>query len=151
MDLKKIDTLWHFFATQNHLFLKKSVEKEIGYKMRKGEIEVIHRFNPQFLSASTLVIQNHNFEMAVQQYAGAKKRFGIKAPFQKPNEGMFFPKELLKLRALYSFYVEKDRFGRWRVRIEPFFPKKIQDVHKPVNLVTTALWNFNFFSQTIKN
>ena len=151
MDLKRIDTLWHFFATQNHLFLKKTVEKEISYKMRKGEIEVIHSFNPQFLSASTLFIQAHNFEIPVQQYAAAKKRFGIKVPFQKPNEGIFFPKELLKLRALYSFYVEKDRFGRFRVTVEPFIPKKIQDVYKPVNLVTTALWNFNFFSETIKN
>jgi len=151
VDLKRIDTLWHFFATQNSLFLKKTVEKEISYKVRKGEIEVKHRFNPQFLSESSLSIQAYNFEMPVRQYAAAKKRFGIKVPFQKPNEGIFFPKELLKLTALFSFYVEKDRFGRFRVTIAPFIPKKIPEVYKPVNLVTTALWNFNFFSETIKN
>ncbi len=119
--------------------------------MRKGEIEVKHSFNPQFLTASSLVIQVHNFEMPVQQYAATKKRFGIKVPFQKPNAGIFFPKELLKLSALFSFYVEKDRFGRFRVTIAPFIPKKIQEVYKPVNLVTKALWDFDFFSETIKN
>jgi len=30
VELKRIDTLWHFFATQNNLFLRKSVEKAIG-------------------------------------------------------------------------------------------------------------------------
>ncbi|HLT07467.1 MAG TPA: hypothetical protein VK014_08060 [Cyclobacteriaceae bacterium] len=151
MDLKRIDTLWHFFATQNGLFLKKIVEKEVSYKMRKGDIEVRHTINPQFLTASSLCIQAHDFEMAVKQYAVAKKRFGIKVPFQKPNEGLFFPKELLRLSALYSFYVEKDRLGRLRVILEPFIPKKISEVYKPVNLVTKTLWQFNFFSETIKN
>lgn len=151
MDLKRIDTLWHFFATQNSLFLKKTVEKVISYKFRKGEIEIKHTLNPKFLSESSLSIQAHNFEIPVQQYAAAKKRFGVKVPFQKPNEGIFFPKELLKLAATFSFYVEKDRFGRFRVTIAPFIPKKISEVYKPVNLVSMTLWNFNFFSETIKN
>lgn len=151
MDLKRIDTLWHFFATQNSLFLKKTVEKEVCYKMRKGKVEIKHVFNPQFLAESSLSIQVHNFEMAVRQHAVAKKRFGFKVPFHKPNEGLFFPKELLKLSALYDLYVEKDRFGGLRVTLAPFMPKKISEVYKPVNLVTKTLWDFNFFSETIKN
>jgi len=151
VDLKRIDALWHFFATQNHLFLKKTVETEVVYKIRKGDIEVSHTFNPRFLSESNLCIQNSKFEMAVRHYGAAKRRFGIKVPFQKPNEGIFFPKELLKLNGLYSFYVEKDRVGAMKVTLVPFLPKKIADIYKPVNLVTKTLWGFNFFSETIKN
>ena len=151
MDLKKIDTLWHFFATQNNLFLKKAVDKEVSYSMRKGDIEVRHTFNPKFTAESSLSIQSHNFEVAVRQYAAAKKRFGIKVSFQKPNEGLFFPKELMKLSSLYSFYVEKDRFGGIKETLVPFLPKKITDVYKPVNLITKTLWDFHFFSETIKN
>ena len=151
MDLKRIDTLWHFFATQNNLFLKKTVETEVCYKMRKGEVEVLHTFNPRFLSESSLSIQNPNFEIAVRHFGAAKKRFGIKVPFQKPNEGLFFPKELLKLTSLHSFYIEKDRMGAIKVTLIPFLPKRISDIHKPVNLVTKTLWGFNFFSETIKN
>lgn len=151
LELNRIDNLWHFFATQNNLFLKKTVEKEVSYKMRKGDIVVIHTLKPNFLEESSLTIQSHNFEIGVRHYAAAKKRFGIKTPFQKPNERLFFPKELLKLTGIYSFYVEKDRAGGMKVTLVPFIPKKISDIFKPVNLVTTNLWNFNFFSETIKN
>src|SRR5690554_1637538 len=151
MELKRIDNLWHFFATQNNLFLKKTVEKEVSYKMRKGDIEIIHTIKPNFLEESSLTIQSHKFEIGVRQYAVAKKRFGIKIPFHKPNESLFFPKELLKLSSIYSFYVEKDRSGGLKVTLIPFMPKKISEVYKPVNLVTETLWNFNFFSETIKN
>lgn len=151
MELKRIDSLWHFFATQNNLFLKKEVEREVIYKMRKGNIEVVHTFKPNFLQESSLTIQSYNFELAVHHYASAKKRFGIKVPFQKPNQRLFFPKELLKLNGLFSFYVEKDRAGALKVVLIPFQPKKIADVYKPVNLITTSLWGLHFFSETIKN
>src|SRR5690606_36783623 len=129
--LKRTDALWHFFATQNSLFLKETVEKVISYKLRKGEIEIKHTLNPRFLSESSLAIQAHNFEIPVEQYAAAKKRFGVKVPFQKPNEGIFFAKELLNLAATCSYYVEKHRFGSFRVTIAPFIPKKISEVYQP--------------------
>ena len=151
MELRRIDNLWHFFATQNNLFLKKNVETEVSYKMRKGDIEVIHTIKPNFLEASSLTIQSQNFEIGIRHFAAAKKRFGIKVPFHKPNERLFFPKELLKLSSSYSFYVEKDRSGGLKVTLLPFIPRKISDVYKPVNLVTMTLWNFHFFSETIKN
>lgn len=151
MELKRIDRLWHFFAIQNNLFLKKEVAKEVSYKVRKGNIEVIHIFKPKFLEESSLTVQNHDFEFGVRHYASAKKRFGIKVPFKRPNEQLFFPKELLKLNTSHSFYVEKDRFGAVKVTLIPFLPKKIADVYKPVNLITQTLWEFNFFSETIRN
>ena len=151
MELKRIDTLWHFFVTQNHLFLKRKVDKEVSYQIIKGEIELIHQFQPNFLKQSSLIIQNKNFEVPVQHYAAEKKRFGIKLPFQKPNEKLFFPKELLKLTNIFNFYVDKDRVGGLRVTLVPFQPKNFGEILKPVNLVTKTLWSLTFFSETIKN
>lgn len=151
MELKRIDTLWHFFVTQNHLFLKRKVDKEISYRIIKGEIELIHQFQPNFLEQSSLILQNKNFAAPVQHYAAERKRFGIKLTFHKPNEKIFFPKELLKLTNLFNFYVDKDRLGGMRVTLMPFKPKKMGEILKPVNLVTKSLWNLTFFSETIKN
>jgi hypothetical protein len=151
LELKRIDTLWHFFATQNNLFLKKSVEKEVSYRFLKGEIELTHSFRPHFLEQSILTIRSKNFEIGVHYYASAKKRFGIKAPFHPPNEKLFFPKELLKLNSQYNIYVEKDRFGLLKVTLIPFSPKNINQILKPVNLITTTLWKMVYFSETIKN
>jgi hypothetical protein len=151
VELKRIDTLWHFFATQNNLFLKKRVEKEICYQLLKGNIELIHLFKPNFLEQSSLTIQSQGFETSVNHYASAKKRFGIKEPFYRPNEKIFFPKEMLKLTSIYNLYVEKDRSGLWKVILIPFRPKIIKEILKPVNLVTKTLWNTFYFSETIKN
>ncbi|MEX2593394.1 MAG: hypothetical protein WD426_11515 [Anditalea sp.] len=151
MELKRIDTLWHFFATQNNLFLKKSVEKEVSYRIIKEGIELIHSFSPNFLEQSSLTIQSKNFEMAVHYYASGKKQFGIKVPFHKPNEKLFFPKELLKLNSLFNLYVEKDRSRLMKVTLVPFHPKNIHQILKPVNLITKTLWNSVYFSETIKN
>ena len=151
MELKRIDTLWHFFATQNNLFLKKKVDGEVSYKIIKGDIELVHVFKPNFLELSSLTIQSKSFGMAVQYYAAAKKRFGIKAPHYKLNEKLFFPKELLKLSSLCSFYAERDRAGSFKVTIVPFHPKTISQTLKPINLITKTLWNTLFFSETIKN
>lgn len=151
MELKRIDTLWHFFATQNNLFLRKSVEKEVSYRMIKAGIELIHSFRPNFLEQSSLIVQARDFEMAVQYYASAKKRFGIKEPFHKPNEKLFFPKELLKLNSLFNLYVERDRSGLMKITLAPFHPKTIDQILKPVNLITMTLWNMRYFSETIKN
>lgn len=124
MELKRIDTLWHFFATQNNLFLRKKVEMEISYTFLKGNIQVIHIFKPNFLEYSSLTIQARDFEVAVQHYAAAKKRFGIKEPFPKNYGKLFFPKELLKLKNIHSFFVEKDRSGLMKVTLVPFSSKK---------------------------
>lgn len=151
MELKRIDTLWHFFATQNNLFLKKSVEKEVSYRLIKGDIALTHSFRPNFLEQSILTIQSKDFEMAVHHYASAKRRFGFKVPFHNSHEKLFFPKELLKLNSHFNVYVEKDRSGRWNVALVPFHPKNIHQILKPVNLVTKTLWHTVYFSETIKN
>lgn len=151
MELRRIDTLWHFFATQNHLFLKKEVEKEVSYRMVKGNIELVHQFKPNFLEMSNLIIRSKDFQFSVRHYSVAKKRFGIKVPFHRPNEKLFFPKELLKLSNLYNFYVEKDQSGQVQVTLTPFLPKNIDQILKPVNLISQTLWKTNYFSETIKN
>jgi hypothetical protein len=151
VELKRIDTLWHFLVTQNQLFLKRNVDKEVTYRIVKGEIELRHQFQPNFLEKSSLIIQNKNFGVPVQHYSAEKKRFGIKLPFQKPNERLFFPKELLRLANIFSFYVDKDKAGGLRVTLIPFQPKNFREIIKPVNLVTKTLWSLMFFSETIKN
>lgn len=151
MELKRIDTLWHFLVTQNQLFLKRNVDKEVTYRIIKGEIELIHQFQSNFLVKSRLIIQNKNFAVPVEHYAAEKKRFGIKVPFQKPNERLFFPKELQKLANIFNFYVDKDKAGGLRVTLMPFQPKNFREILKPVNLVTKTLWSLTFFSETIKN
>ena len=151
MELRRIDTLWHFFATQNQLFLKKVVEKEVSYRMVKGNIELVHQFRPNFLEMSSLIIRSKDYQIGVQHYAVAKKRFGIKVPFLRPNEKLFFPKELLKLSNLYNFYVEKDPSGHTQVTLTPFLPKNIDQILKSVNLISQTLWKTNYFSETIKN
>lgn len=151
VELKRIDNLWHFFATQNNLFLKKQVGKEICYQLVKGQIELIHVFRPNFLEQSGLTMQSKGFGKAVATYSSQKKRFGIKAPFYKPNEKIFFPKELLLLSATYTTHVEKDGAGLWKVVLMPFKPKNIGEIIKPVNLITGTLWDMVYFSETIKN
>jgi hypothetical protein len=151
VELKRIDNLWHFFATQNNLFLKKKVDKEICYKLVKGQIELIHVFLPNFLEQSSLTIRSKGFGRPIAHYTSQKKRFGVKEPFYKPNEKIFFPKELLMLSTKHSVYVEKDPTGLWKVVLMPFQPKNIGDILKPVNLITHILWNTAYFSETIKN
>ena len=151
MELRRIDTLWHFFATQNHLFLKKEVENEVVYRMVKADIELAHQFKPNFLEMSNLIIRSKDFQIGVQHYAVAKKRFGIKVPVHRPNEKLFFPKELLKLSNLYNLYVEKDQGGQVQIVLTPFIPKNTDQILKSVNLITQALWKTKYFSETIKN
>ena len=151
VELKRIDNLWHFFATHNNLFLKKQVGKEICYQLVKGQIELIHVFRPNFLDQSSLTMQSKSFGRPVAKYSSEKKRFGIKAPFYKSKEKIFFPKELLMLTASYSTYVEKDSGGLWRLVLMPFKPKNIGEIIKPVNLITNTLWDMVYFSETIKN
>ncbi|MEX2513310.1 MAG: hypothetical protein WD398_10425 [Cyclobacteriaceae bacterium] len=151
MELKKIDSLWHFFATQNQLFLKKRVDSKVQYCLNKNQINVCHCFNPKFVGQSSLTIHPVGFEMGMEHYASGQKKFGIKPPNIKVHQKLFFPKELLKLNAKYTIYVEKDRFRNLKIILEPFHPKNIKDILHPVNFITENLWGFRFFSEIIKN
>ena len=151
VELKRIDNLWHFFATQNNLFLKKKVDKEVCYQLVKGQIELIHIFRPNFLEQSSLTMRSKGFGRPISHYSSPKKRFGIKEPFYKSKEKIFFPKELLMLSSKYTTHVEKDSAGLWKLVLIPFKPKNIAEILKPVNLITNALWDMVYFSETIKN
>ncbi|MEX2564888.1 MAG: hypothetical protein WD431_02990 [Cyclobacteriaceae bacterium] len=151
MELKKIDNLWHFFATQNQLFLKKTVDSKVKYCFNKNQINVCHSFNPKFIEQSSLIITPIGFEMGMEHYASSKKKFGCKTPTMKLHQKLFFPKELLKLNASYTLYVEKDRFKNFKIILEPFHPKNIKEILHPVNLITEILWGFRFFSEVVKN
>lgn len=74
VELKRIDNLWHFFATQNNLFLKKKVDNEICYQLVKGQIELIHVFRPNFLDQSSLTMRSKGFGRPIAQYATQKKK-----------------------------------------------------------------------------
>lgn len=80
-----------------------------------------------------------------------KKRFGIKEPFYKSHEKIFFPKELLVLSTKYTTFVEKDSVGLWKMVLMPFRPKNMGEILKPVNLIANSLWDMVYFSETIKN
>lgn len=151
MELKRIDTIWHFFATQNHVFLKKQVEQEIHYSFTKNNIILIHSFNPKFTGQSSLSLGPADFEMAVKSYAAGQKKFGIPSPIIKVHQKLFFPRELLKLTASFTLYVEKDRFNHFRVILEGFIPRNIRQTYQPINFISETLWKFRYFSETIKN
>jgi hypothetical protein len=151
MELKRIDNLWHFFATQNQLFLKKEVGATITYCLKKNKISACHSFNPKSARHSALTLYPDGFGMAVDYYTAGHKKFGLKTPALKVHQQLFFPSELLKLNACFNVYVERDRFKNLKVRLEPFHPKKIQEVLKPANLISETLWGFKFFSEIIKN
>ncbi|MDO6438832.1 hypothetical protein Q4534_15515 [Cyclobacterium sp. 1_MG-2023] len=150
MELKRIDNIWHFFATQNQLFLKKEIDTRVLYVFKKNKIKLLHAFNPSFTAHSNLSIGPENFEMAVETYAASQKRFGLPSPVNL-QQRIFFPKELLVLSSRFSFVVEKDRFKNIRVTLEPFIPKTIKDTSSPINLICETLWSFRYFSNTIKN
>ncbi len=151
MELKRIDTIWHFFATQNQLFLKKEVNHEVCYSFIKNKIKLRHAFNPRFTGQSTLTLGPDSFEMAVESQSAGKKKFGFHRPPVKVHQQLFFPKELLKLTGSFSITVEKDRFRNIRVTLEPFVPKTIKKTSHPVNFISEMLWGFRYFSETIKN
>ncbi|GEO23173.1 hypothetical protein [Cyclobacterium qasimii] len=150
MELKRIDNLWHFFATQNQLFLKKEIDNKVLYVFAKNKIKLVHSFNPRFTAQSSLSISPESFEMAVETYAASKKRFGLPAAINM-QQRVFFPKELLKLTSRFSLIVEKDRFKNLRVTLEPFAPKNIKETSSPINLISETLWSFRYFSNTVKN
>ncbi|AKP51460.1 phage portal protein [Cyclobacterium amurskyense] len=150
MELKRIDNLWHFFATQNQLFLKKHIDNKVLYVFKKNKIQLIHSFNPRFTAQSSLSIGPESFEMGVETYAASKKRFGLPTALNL-HQRLFFPKELLKLTSRYSLIIEKDRFKNLRVTLEPFIPKNIKDTSAPINLICETLWSFRYFSNTVKN
>jgi hypothetical protein len=151
MELKRIDNLWHFFATQNQLFLKKEIDSRVLYTLKKNKIKLIHSFNPRFSIQSSLSIGPEAFEMAVDSYAASQKRFGLPATALKLQKPIFFPKELLKLTGNFSLIVERDRFKNLRVTLEPFLPKNIKNTSSPINLISETLWAFRYFSNTVKN
>lgn len=151
MELKRIDNIWHFFATQNQLFLKKEVNQDVSYIFRKNKIMLRHAFNPRFIGQSTLTLGPDSFEMAVESRSVVKKKFGFRQPPVKVHQRLFFPKELLKLTASFSITVEKDRFRNIRVTLEPFIPQTIKKTFHPVNFISEMLWGFRYFSETIKN
>jgi hypothetical protein len=151
MELKRIDNLWHFFATQNQLFLKKEVDNRVLYTLKKNKIRLIHSFNPRFTIQSSLSIGPESFEMAVKTYAVSQKRFGMPKTLPNLQKPIFFPKELLKLSGNYSLLIEKDRFKNLRVTLEPFLPKNIKNTSSPINLISETLWAFRYFSNTVKN
>lgn len=151
MELKRIDNLWHFFATQNQLFLKKEIDSRVLYTLKKNEIKLTHTFNPLLTIQSSLSIGPETFEMAVNSYAASKKRFGLPGTSLKHQKNIFFPKELLKLTGNFSLLVERDRFKNLRVTLEPFLPKNIKNTSSPINLISETLWAFRYFSNTVKN
>ncbi|WP_163380976.1 hypothetical protein [Cyclobacterium sp. SYSU L10401] len=151
MELKRIDNIWHFFATQNQLFLKKEVNQEVQYSFSKNNIKLIHSFNPKFTGQSSLSMAPDSFEMAVKTYAAGQKKFGLPAPMVQVHQRLFFPKELLKLTANFALFVEKDRFNHFRVTLDSFVPRSIRQTHQPINFISENLWKFRYFSETIKN
>ncbi|SHM65126.1 hypothetical protein SAMN04488057_102485 [Cyclobacterium lianum] len=151
MELKKIDTIWHFFATQNQVFLKKEVSQDVHYIFKKNDIQLSHFFNPKFVGQSSLCMAPVAFEMAVQSYAAGQKKFGFPAPPVKVHKKLFFPRDLLKLTANYNLYVEKDRFNHFRVTLDGFIPRNIRQTYQPINFISQTLWGFRYFSETIKN
>ncbi|MFC4874098.1 hypothetical protein [Negadavirga shengliensis] len=151
MELKRIDNFWHFFATQNQLFLKKKVGSEVRYCFTKNSINLCHTLNPKFLSESRLSMKHMDYELGVEHYASAKRRFGFKLMPENVHQRLFFPKEILKLNSNFSLYVERDRFRNFKVTIEPFHPRNIREIMRAANLVSETLWGFKYFSETIKN
>ncbi|WP_375585016.1 hypothetical protein [Cyclobacterium xiamenense] len=151
MELKRIDNLWHFFATQNQLFLKKKTGQEVAYTFVKHNILLTHLFNPRFTSQSVLTIGPESFELAVESQAAGRKRFGLPGQAIKVHQRLFFPRDLLRLTAHFSVTVERDRFRNIRVSLEPFVPQTIIKTYQPVNFISEILWGFRYFSETIKN
>lgn len=151
MELKRIDNLWHFFATQNQLFLKKKVSAEVSYCFTKNNIHLCHAFNPKFLDHSSLCMKPAGYELAVENYASGQKKFGLKQMPVNVHQRLFFPKELLKLNSCYNIYIERDRFRNLKITLEPFRPKNTREIIKTVNLISGTLWGFKYFSEVIKN
>lgn len=151
MELKRIDSLWHFFATQNDLFLKKEVVKNVSYKLARKDILIHHCFNPKFPLLSKLSIQPKAFGVSVASYVAEKKRFGIHMPAPFSLQKPFFPREVLQLSSAHTVQVDRDKDRNLKVTLIPFLPKNIHEIRKPVNQITSCLWGFKYFSELVKN
>ncbi len=151
MELRRIDNLWHFFATQNDLFLKKEVHQKVKYEFERKTLKITHLLNPKFPLQSQLVVSHKDFEMGVDRYMVSKLRFGWGKQAQPGLQQQFFPKELLKLQHSFGLHIERDRQKRFKVILEPFVPKNIGEIRKVLNHVTKTLWGHPYFSELIKN
>lgn len=151
MELRRIDNLWHFFATQNDLFLKKEVHRKVKYEFDRKSIRFIHYLNPKFPLQSQLIVSHRDFDLGVERYMVSKMRFGMKKVPKPSFQQQFFPKELLKLTNTFNLHVERDRQKRYQVILEPFVPKNIGEIRKALNHVTSTLWGYPYFSELIKN
>ncbi|WP_114748331.1 hypothetical protein [Pleomorphovibrio marinus] len=151
MELKRIDNLWHFFATQNDLFLKKEVHQVVEYEFEHRKIRLTHSLNPKIPLHSHLVLSHRDFDLGVDRYTVSKKRFGLKSTPRQTFQQQFFPNELMKLTSAFNLYVERDRHKHIKVTLEPFVPKNIREIRNPVNLISKCLWRFSYFSELIKN
>ncbi|MCC5936045.1 MAG: hypothetical protein JJU34_02070 [Lunatimonas sp.] len=151
MELHRIDNLWHFFATQNELFLKKEVSRRVSYQVQKQHIALVHSFNPKFPLQSFLTVQPKSFRNVVDTFVAERKQFGIQTPLNLSHQRMFFPKEILLLRNKFSLKVERDSHAQVRVTLTPFLPKNIQDIRTPINHLSEHLWGFRYFLELVKN
>lgn len=151
MELKRIDNLWHFFATQNELFLKKDIGSRVRYQVQKGDSVVVHTFNPNFPLQASLSVFTREFTLPAKTYRADKKVFGISTPPKLSHQRPFFPKELLTLSAKYCVQVDRDVRGALKVTLYPFHPKNIHEIRTPVNHITQTLWGFKYFAELVKN
>jgi len=153
MDVKKIDNLWRFLSIKNNLPLKLELDHHVHYKFTKGNIQVIHQFNPKLWQESSLIIQEKSFQekSILQHYHHKKQRFGFHSEMTSTHVQIFFPKELLHLKAKYEMDIQKDRHGNYQISLSPFVPKNIYQILDSINFVTRELWKKDFFSEAIRN
>jgi hypothetical protein len=151
MELKRIDNLWHFFATQNDLFLKKEVHQQVKYQFDRKSIRFTHLLNPKFPLQSQLIVCHQDFDLGVDRYMVSKMRFGLKKLPKQSFQQQFFPNDLLKLSNTFNLHIERDRQKRYKVILEPFVPKNMGEIRKALNQITRSLWGYPYFSELIKN
>lgn len=153
MDIKKIDNLWRFLSIKNNLPLKLDLDHHMHYIFTKGNIQVIHQFNPKLWQDSELIIKERSFQekSILQHYHHKKRRFGVHSEITSTHVEIFFPRELLRLKSKYEMDIQKDRHSNYHISLSPFVPKNVYEILDGVNFVCQELWKKNFFSEGIRN
>ncbi|QDH78585.1 hypothetical protein FKX85_05885 [Echinicola soli] len=153
MDIKKIDNLWRFLSIKNNLPVKLELDHHVYYKFTKGNIQLIHQFNPKLWQESTLIIAEKLFQekSVSQRFHHKKKQFGFSSKDTSTHVQIFFPKSLLRLKSTYEMDIQMDRNGHYSIGLSPFVPKNVYQILDSVNYVCQEMWKKNFFSEGIRN
>lgn len=153
MDVRKINNLWKFLSIRNNLPLQLAVDHQVNYLFEKEKMVLLHQFNPKLWQESTLSLFQKDFQdkFVQQQYHHKRKQFGVKNQLTSTHVQLFFPRELLRLKNDFEMDIQKDRSGKYLVRLCPFNPTNVYQILDSVNYISRQLWKKDFFSESIRN